>query len=337
MNALIRRLSTLGLAVTLIVSFSLVLTSCGTELGGVLYIVGNTVPEKSTCLVQAQGSGGQQAFRSKGVLDLSVRESYVAYFLVVNQSPQFESISGFETEDGRLDQSMIILDTATVTMSMSSNVVAEYNQVMAEASISLGLSDSIWGGGQTCDAQKCTTTYDMAISAELISGGTSAVIFNLVPPNYGRILRHLPIFVQAGLDEGPAAINLGVADIELLFDITLSGRRHDGKRVSSEPFNYSVEVCNNCLVLDEFPAAVALNPFQPADGSEPVTVDEIIGDLCAPGSDEVVTNAWCSVAYGVGTCQQIRCLNGIGEATPTGSELTLYCPNDGVSYSPNNL
>ena len=328
MNALNHRIAALGLTAILL------FTGCGTELGGVLYVVGNTVPEKSTCLVQAQGSGGQQAFRTNGVLDLSVRESYVAYLLVVNQAPQFESISGFEAEDGRLDQAMVMLDTATVTMSIAAQLVTDFEQVMGDASVSLGLPDSIWGALETCDVQKCTATYDIPISAELASGGTSAVIFDLIPANYGRILRHLPVFVQAGLDAGPSVISLGSADVELIFDVTLAGNRHDGKRVSSESFGYTVKVCNNCLVIDEYPEAVALNPFQPADGSEPITVDEIVGDLCAPGSDEPVSNAWCSVVYSVGSCQQTRCLTGIGQATPTGSEPTLYCPNDGVSYSP---
>ena len=69
MNSLTTRLLAPGLAAILC------LAGCGTELGGAFYVVGNTVPEKSTCLVQAQGGGGQQKFRSSGVIDLAVRPS----------------------------------------------------------------------------------------------------------------------------------------------------------------------------------------------------------------------------------------------------------------------
>ena len=196
MNALKTRLSILST----LVLFGL--SSCGTEIGATLYVVGNTVPQKSTCLVQAQGGGGQQAFRSRGLMDLSITSNYVAYFLTVNQAPQFESISGFEAESGRMDQSMVTLDTANITMSMSSAVVGQYNIEMGQASLSLGLSDSIWGTGQTCDASRCTTSYTLPISAELPPSGTGAVIIDLVPHNYGNILRHLPIFVLRGEQRG---------------------------------------------------------------------------------------------------------------------------------------
>jgi len=328
MNPLISRLLALGLSV------ALVFTGCGTELGGAFYIVGNTIPEKSTCLVQAQGGGGQQKFRSKGVMDLSVTDAYVAYFLAVNLAPQFESISGFGAEDGRLDQSTIALESATVTMSMDSGIVLQYEPVMRDASQSLGMSASIWGDGQTCDDNRCTTTYTLPVSGEIQPAGTAAVILELLPSNYGRILRHLPIWIQAGAAEGPANINLGSASLNLLFDVTLVGRRHDGKRVSSESFGYAVELCNNCLVRPEYPDEVALTPLEPHGDDEPLNVGEILGSICAPGSDESVVNAWCSVAYTNPSCQQLRCLTGVGQATPTGSELTLYCPGDGVTYGP---
>lgn len=331
MKLIAHRLLALGLTALL------ALTSCGTEIGGAFYIVGNTVPETSTCLVQAQGGGGQQKFRSSGVLDLSVRSSYVGYLLVVNQAPQFETVTGFAAEDGRLDQSMIVLDRAEVTMSMAAPIVSDHQQVMGEASLSMGLTDSIWGTGQTCNAKVCTTNYTIPISGELQPGGTAAVIFDMLPDNYGRILRHLPIWVQAGESAGPADVQLGNATLNLLFEVTLHGARHDGTEVSSEGFNYSVEVCSSCMVRNEFPPQLALNPLAPPQPFEPIEIDELVADLCAPGSDEQVSNAWCSVAFALGSCQQERCLSGVGQPTPNGSDLTLYCPDDGVTYGPLTL
>lgn len=331
MNSMAHRLLALGLTALL------ALTSCGTELGGAFYIVGNTVPETSTCLVQAQGGGGQQKFRSSGVMDISVRPSYVAYLLVVNLAPQFETVSGFAAEDGRLDQSMIVLDRASVTMSMASSIVFEYQELMGNVSLSLGLTDSIWGGGQTCNAKRCTTSYSIPVSGELQAGGTAAVIFDLLPANYGRILRHLPIWVEAEADTNPSNIDFGPAALDLLFEVKLHGTRHDGKAVSSETFNYSVQVCNNCLVRHEFPLGVATSPLDPPGEEEPLNVTEIIGSLCAPGSDESVVNAWCSVAFANPSCQQQRCLTGVGQSPDGEDDQSLYCPNDGVTYGPLTL
>ena len=327
-------------------SFALVLAlaGCGTELGGVLYIVGNTVPESSTCLVQAQGGGGQQKFRPNGVVDLSVTDRYKGYFMVVNDSPQFESVSGFEAEDGRLDQSKIMLDTAIVKLYMSQTVVDAYAPLMNDLSQGYGFAAPMWDPAN-CDGLQCYTEFTVAISVELLPGGTGAAIFDLLPPNYGRIFRQLPIFVNNDsnvtlVPGAPINVAYGGAELDLLFELSVAGKRHDGVEVSSELFRYPVKVCNNCLVVNTYARPVALNPLNPGGGYEPITAEEIIGDVCAPGSDEKVPNAWCGLMYGqegtndpVLKCRLDRCLDGVGEVAPNGApEQTLYCANDGVSF-----
>lgn len=338
MTPLTQRIGALSLALVL------ALAGCGTELGGVLYIVGNTVPESSTCLVQAQGGGGQQKFRPSGSLDLSVTDRYKAYLMVVNEAPQFESISGFEAEDGRLDQSKIMLDTATVSLFMSKTVVDTYGPAMNDLSQVYGFSAPMWDPAN-CDAAQCLTQFNVAISAELLPGGTAAVIFDLLPANFGRIFRQLPIFVNSdnsvNLTPGNVAVAFGGAELDLVFEISVSGLRHDGVAVSSELFRYPVKVCNNCLVENIYARAVALNPLNPGEGFEPITAEEITGDLCAPGSDEKVPNAWCGLMYGqeggttdpIQQCRLDRCLDGVGSVAPGGApQQTLYCDGDGVSF-----
>jgi hypothetical protein len=339
MNALTQRILALSIALTLI------LAGCGTELGGVLYIVGNTVPESSTCLVQAQGGGGQQKFRPNGVLDLSVTDRYKAYFMVVNEAPQFESVSGFEAEDGRLDQSKIMLDTAIVKFFMSQTIVDSYGPVMNDLSQGYGFLAPMWDPAN-CDGSQCYTEFSVAISVELLPGATGAAIFDLLPANYGRIFRQLPVFVNQDssvnlVDGAPIAVAYGGAELDLLFEISVAGKRHDGVEVSSELFRYPVKICNNCLVMNTYPRPVALNPLNPGEGFEPITAEEILGDACAPGSDEEVPNAWCGLMYAqeggaadpVLQCRLNRCLDGVGDPAPGGApDQTLYCDNDGVSF-----
>ena len=339
MNPLTQRITALSFALILIFA------GCGTELGGVLYIVGNTVPESSTCLVQAQGGGGQQKFRPNGVLDLSVTDRYKGYFMVVNEAPQFESVSGFEAEDGRLDQSKIMLDTAIVKLYMSQTVVDSYGPFMNDLSQGYGFSAPMWDPAN-CDGQQCYTEFNVAISVELLPGSTGAAIFDLLPANYGRIFRQVPIFVaqDASLNlvaGAPIEVQYGGAELDLLFEVSVAGKRHDGVEVSSELFRYPVKVCNNCLVVKSYARPVALNPLNPGEGFEPITAEEILGDVCAPGSDEAVPNAWCGLMYAqeggavdpVLQCRLTRCLDGEGQTSPGGApEKTLYCDNDGVSF-----
>lgn len=329
------------------IALVLALAGCGTELGGVLYIVGNTVPESSTCLVQAQGGGGQQKFRPNGEMDLSLTDRYRVYFMVVNEAPQFESVSGFEAEDGRVDQSKVLLDTATVSLFMSKTVVDTFGPAMNDLSQVYGFSAPMWDPAN-CDDFQCFTQYTLPISAELLPGATAAVIFDLLPANHGRIFRQLPLFVNndnsLNLTPGPVTIPFGGADLELVFEVSLAGVRHDGKQVSTELFRYPVKVCNNCLVQDIYERAVALNPLNPGEGFEPITAQEIVGDLCSPGSDEKVSNAWCGFMFGqddggdaaVRQCRLTRCIDGVGSVAPGGApQQTLYCDGDGVSYGAN--
>jgi hypothetical protein len=295
-------------------------------------------------LVQAQGGGGQQKFRPNGVLDLSVTDRYKGYFMVVNESPQFESISGFEAEDGRVDQSKIMLDTANVKLFMSQAVVNTYGPRMNELAQSYGFSTVMWDTAN-CDGQQCFTEFTVPISVELLPGGTGAAIFDLLPANYGRIFRQLPILVNQDsavslVDNPPIVVAYGGAELDLLIELAVAGKRHDGVEVSSEIFRYPVKVCNNCLVVNTYARAVALNPLNPGDGYEPVPATEILGDVCAPGSDEKVPNAWCGLMYAqeggadpVLQCRLNRCLDGVGNVAPGGEpEQTLYCDNDGVSF-----
>ena len=70
------------------------LPACGTELGGSLFVAGNTLPEEEDCVVQASGGGGQQVFLSQGQMDLRITDNYRVNLLVQNVAQQFEGLTG---------------------------------------------------------------------------------------------------------------------------------------------------------------------------------------------------------------------------------------------------
>ena len=324
-----------------------VLPACGTEIGAVLYVTGNTLPEEEECLVQASGGGGNQSFISVGVMDLRLTDAYRVNLMVQNQAPQFEGLTGFQVQDGRLDGQMVTLKSAKIRLTAPRDALTDYvgiegtdrtNAIFTQVAVDLGLFtladpsnasdfDSLW----RCDAVtgECESSYDVPTSAQIEVAAQGAVSFDLIPANYGQMLRHMSLFVDASGDG-----SLGTGTLEVVLSVTLHGTRHDGKSISSQTWTFPVTVCNGCLLeVSGLQSAQVEDPVNPV-GADPVAPDDYI-KTCFPGSDEKVYDVWCSFMYPVDDpdlgCQRTRCLEGTGQPSPAAgnADSSLYCPGDG--------
>lgn len=295
----------------------LLLGACGIEQPPAFLIVGNTIPDDS-CTVKAQG-GAQSAFRAFGTLDLSIGDSYVAFLMVNNQFPQFESALEFQPDSLRLEPGDITIDGVQVTLQMDyATLVADLDAAqlttMNDEWTALGLASQF-----QALASATPLFYERYASGSVQVGATGVAIADIIPPHIGRALRAFPQLVDTS--EGPA-------EIEAVAEVHVVGRRQDGKLVKSGLFRFPITFCNNCLVAPIYPQAIAINPFNPSAG-DPLSVDVALGSLstgsqpCTAGADDVVTNAFCGALWAPGSCQQTRCLGGdVGD--------TLNCDGDGL-------
>ncbi len=300
---------------------TLALGACGTEMPQALQIVGNVVPSDE-CLVKTQG-GGQQEIRPNGVMDLAVGSAYYGYFMITNEFPQFEGITGFQPDDARLDGATISLGGLRVTLELPAEVVGNgINALNAEAQ-ALGWTSSPF----TNSGAVATLSYERAAGGTFGPGEAGVAITDVVPRNVGRMLRVLDIFKDA---TGGVASN----EVEATLKIIAFGKRADGKKVSSAPYVYPITICYRCLMLDSYPRSAALRPFDAANGIGVLTVDAITNNACVLGSDVPITNAVCGALYGPDAsvndqCKLDRCFGDDDSTGQMGD--TIKCDNDGTT------
>lgn len=295
-----------------------------------LVVLGNVVPDDS-CTVKVEG-GGQQAFLFEGTLDVSLGATYQAHFMVENNFPQFESLTGFQPQNAQLDGSTVNLDKVIVTLRLPKTDTGQ--TILAANLATPGVVEQVGNPpgagilanlGVTVAPDLETLEYVQPIQFTIAPTATGLAFAKLIDIPVGNLLRLLPELV-------PAADNSS-SRLKLLADFTVSGVRMDGRRVNSAVFSYPITVCHNCLVSHIFPESTAVSPYSPPGDSEPLTDDEIMPDgrACTLGSDKPVTNAICGAIWpgpGPGDpneCARDRCL-GKGSVA-TGAD-NLVCPSD---------
>ncbi|MEE2779808.1 MAG: hypothetical protein VYE15_04735 [Myxococcota bacterium] len=291
-----------------------------------LTVLGNVAPDDS-CTVKVEG-GGQQAFIFEGVLDVSLGTQYIGNFMVENNFPQFESLTGFQPQNAQLDGSTVNLDKVNVALRLP--VTVEGIPVLFNAAgnavpeVQEHITDLQTGYGVTVDATLSTLTYELPIQFTIPSTGTGLALAKLIPAHVGHLFRLLPELL-------PTNDNVSLATV---VDFSVSGVRMDGRRVTSATVSYPINICHNCLVAQVFPETTAVSPFSPPGDSEPLTEDEIMpnGVACYLGADVTVTNAVCGLKWpgpgpgDLNECARNRCL-GKGNVA-TGAE-NLVCDSDG--------
>lgn len=298
-----RQLVAIGGLVGFCTAVLVVGVSCDTESNPqAISILGNVLPDKEAgiCVVRTSG-GGQQAFLGGGILDLSITTSYGAFLMITNEFPDFESLTGFKTEHGRLDSGTIRLRKLNVTYSMDPALAAS----AAANAPALFTSLEISGDG--------TFSTSVPASGNVAPNSQGVAIADIVPEHVGQFLRAIP------------ALTTG-EKVNLVLDIQVEGLRADNATVKSGSFHYPITVCNNCLVFSNLSEASARQPFvatPPDDQPAATSLEDLIGDACAVGNDSAISNGICGAGF-ADECQLQRCL---GLAAPPGM-VALTCPND---------
>lgn len=268
--------------------------------GQAIYIVGSVAPDNA-CKVKAQG-GAQQEFLGAGKLDLSVGTRYQAYLMVSNKFPTSESLTGFQPPDARLDSSTVAIQGAELTYRIEPTLVAQEAVVATLTELGIPATTRI--------------TVKVPAAATVIANTSLPVVIDLIPDNMGLVFRSIGQIAEGAL-------------VEIVVEVVLVGQRGDEKAVRTAAWDYSIVLCNNCMMDHLFSESVAKQPFTWPGLEEPLDPTEDFGNFCIPGQDRRMTNAWCGAQYGPDSnasdlCRLNRCL---GKATET-----LECEGDPKTF-----
>ncbi|MGM0574297.1 MAG: hypothetical protein ACQEXJ_01000 [Myxococcota bacterium] len=297
----------LHMSLVAVLSAAAVGSACGDEVAPALVLTGNIIPEEQDgeCTVRTQGgAGGQQEMRFSGVLDLSIGERYVAFLGVQNNFDEFEAITGFQSEDGRLDPSTITIKGAEVSLDINPALIQRLPEAARNELLAFGVTG-------------IPLEYTVPGAAAVEPGSSGAVEIEVIPAQIGQILRQVSAVVTS--------------DVQVIAEIQLVAERQDGRRIRSGSFRYPIRLCNNCLVTQLYPEAQARDPFdlRPPSEFEPLTVGDL-GLGCFLGQDQPVNNAVCGAFWTEPGCQQDRCLG-------LGADDALACDEDGATISPDQV
>lgn len=262
-----------------------------------IVILGNMKPDDQ-CLVKQ--TGGQAEWVAKGTLDLSLSPEYTAFLVMENLFPTLSATSTLQSSDGRVDTSTVTVKYAEVSLHVNPDIWhdpdAETTNFLASRAQDLGL-----------DLPNLESSKPFSFRADaavvIPPGDTGAIQVTLVPWNFGQLLR------------GSYALSNG-APAEIVAEVRVAGNRQDGDLVKTGQWKFPIRLCNNCLVNHEYSLDDARNPLD----STAISGD-VIGDApCFPGTDWLVSNAYCGAKWGGVTCNTNRCL-GVNSGVDAPNEL----------------
>jgi len=254
-----------------------------------LVIRGNRVPDTG-CVLNAAAAGGK--VRLKGTLDMSLGRRYDAYLIVENRFMELQELTAFEDDDARLDGSAVSFETLEIVHTLPAGVLSDGAFQTALSDLSVPTPGS---------------TISVPISGFVAPDELGITQATLVPDNLGQAIRAFSGFAQG-------------VDVEIGVEVRISGIRGDGTIVKSAPFFYSINACNNCLVVQDQALSVVSSP--PSD----VGLTDIypFGEVCLAGQDVAVSNLFCA-AFGPGgvtpdDCKFNRCLGLASSSLQCGSD-----------------
>lgn len=215
----------------------LALAACG-RVPGQFEILNNQVPPTSgACLIPV----APMVYRGEGTLDVSIVQpgfgtAYELFPLIENNLPA-------AANNGK-DPNQIQLTGFDVDISVLGTTTAAAAQVMQSASTSLLHYRVPWSGG---------------ISS---GGGQLSAAVSVVPVDLAEALA-----TNGGLSASPS--------LTLNVRVQALGTTVNGTSMTSDPFNYPLQVCSGCLVGNVGPC-----PFKNAPANA--------GNTCNPAQDDVV-------------------------------------------------
>jgi hypothetical protein len=290
-------------SLAIVVAIGCCFTMVGCDLDTVpqaLYIMGSVQPDDS-CKVKSQG-GSQQELMGSGTLDLSVGSRYQAWLMTANQFPASETLTGFQPPDARLDSSTVTIDGAILTYRVDPTLLAQEAVINTLAEMGIPPTTSI--------------SVTVPAASTIATNSSMPVVVNLIPDNMGNVFR--------GFTE--------LADrekIEVVVEVILTGYRSDDKVVKSRPWEFSITLCNNCMVDHLFSEAIAKQPFTWPGLESPLDPTKDFGPFCIPGQDRRITNAWCGGQYGPDSavtdlCKLDRCLGKQADSLQCDTDAKIF-------------
>ncbi len=159
---------------------------------------------------------GDGLFQTSGTIDMSIRDTYVAFLSVESNLVDVPESKQFSTTDARLSTNAILLRSATIEFSTLDQLSA---QIPPKRNIPL--SGTVSEGEQL-----------------LLSG------VELLDANTVSQIRNSQEFISTNQGEAKPVRT----SVTLLARIRLSGETQDGREVESNEFLYPIEVCNGCRI-----------------------------------------------------------------------------------------
>ena len=263
-----------------------------------LTLIGSIVPDE-TCTVKT-GGGGQQAFLTSGVLDLSVGNSYWMFLMFSNNFQSAETLSTFKPTDLRIDPATVTIDRVDLQVSFPAELINAEMQVAMEE-LGLPLSAPPW-------------SFVRGAAVTTQPGSQGVVIVDILPSKVGQVFRYME-----QLQEG--------FGVQITVRIQISGFRMDGDRVKSSVLKYPIVLCNHCRVFHDVSIPEASQPVEPTGAAESGGTQLSFTMPCSPGQDDYMSVVGCGFLYGPhvtsDTCPLQRCL---GPQNPTAPPI-LHCDN----------
>ena len=176
----------------------------------------------------------EQNYLSHGTVDMAVARNYEMFPLVRNNMADITATKGYSIRDARLNTKNVSLRKATITY-----------HTQEEFSVRLG-------------------DRTVPLAASVSTGGKTTVSVELLTPSMIEQFRNSKEFIVIG---SQGEVRPARSSIDLVVGLTIDGETQDGNKVESNEFEFSVRVCNGCLVFyppdatsDEGPAPNCLAP-----------------------------------------------------------------------------
>jgi hypothetical protein len=234
-------------------------TSCVSDQDGHL-VVQQMQPLDDDCVP----STSEETALTAGTIDLAVGRSYTLFPRVQNNIQDVTEVQNFAVEDGRINTKDITIKRARLQFTTSDEISAEIPD------------------------------RDVRLSGRVPTQGSAVLPLEVLNPTDLKALRDADQFLVIG-SEG---VRPARSSIDLTVNVQFFGETSDGNEIESNAFDFSLRVCNGCLISFPF------------DCTSPAEIeaaqDASLFCPAFPGQDRAFTCAECN-AFAVDPIAQQLC------------------------------
>jgi hypothetical protein len=237
--------------------------SCVSDRDGYL-VVQQMQPLDEAC----QYSTDEETLLTSGILDLAVGRSYLLFPRVENNIQDVTVVQQFQETDARINTKDVTITRARIAFTTQDEISAEI------------------------------PNRDVRLSGTVPTAGSAILPLEVLTPTDLATLRAADQFLVIGAD----GVRPARASVDLTVNVQFFGETADGNEVESNNFDFSLRVCNGCLISF---------PFDCADGAVPdaAATEAEAGGFCAnlPGQDRSFNCAQCN-AFAVDPIARQLCI-----------------------------